>query len=57
MAHESRDAFQEIQAEVLHLPSLRNYTGSEALTAKCESVGRRQSWKSQEKDSSTREDR
>lgn len=42
----ARDAFQEIQAEVLHLSSLRNYTRSKALAAKCESVSRRQSWKS-----------
>lgn len=42
----ARDAFQEIQAEVLHLPSLRNYTWSKALAAKCESASRRQSWKS-----------
>lgn len=53
----ARDAFQEIQAEVLHLPSLRNYTWGKALAAKCESVGRRQSWKSQEEDSCTRKDR
>lgn len=49
----AHDAFQEIQAEVLYLPSLHYYTRSKTFATKCESAGCRQSWKSQEKDSVT----
>lgn len=52
----SGDAFQEIQAEDLRLPSLRNCTRSKTLATKRESTGRRQSRKSQKKDNSARED-
>jgi len=51
------DAFQEIQAEVLHLPSLRNYNRGEASATKCEPAGRRQGRTSQEEDSGAEEDR
>lgn len=53
----ARNAFQEIQAEVLHLPSLRNYTRGEALAAKRKPTDRRQSRESQEEDNGAREDR
>jgi len=51
------DAFQEIQAEDLLLPSLRNYNRGEASATKCEPAGRRQGWESQEEDSGAEEDR
>jgi len=51
------DAFQEIQAEVLRLPSLRNYNRGEASATKCEPVCRRQGRTSQEEDNGAEKDR